>query len=71
MATFLRNTAFASYGLIYFTNKAFERRHLPALHGRDLHGKIVIITGANNGLGREAALQYAQQGSSSGILYLI
>lgn len=30
----------------------------------DLRGKLVIVTGGNNGIGREAALQFARYGAS-------
>lgn len=57
-----RSSAFAVYGFLYFTKSAFERASIPPLPTRDMAGKVAVITGANSGLGKEAALQYAMRG---------
>jgi NAD(P)-dependent dehydrogenase (short-subunit alcohol dehydrogenase family) len=49
--------------IIAQNRKGADRRHL-TIPDVDLRGKWVIISGSNNGIGREAALQFAKWGAS-------
>lgn len=65
MASLIRQTLFMTYGLFNFTNKAYNKAQVNFTPiDKDLSGKVVVISGANSGLGYETALNLANRGTT-------
>ncbi|KAJ3065556.1 Dehydrogenase/reductase SDR member 12 [Podochytrium sp. JEL0797] len=71
LATTYRATVFGVSGLFEFTRQGFEKNQKLFTANAldvDLTGKVVLVTGANSGLGFSAAQQIAQRGATVHLL---
>lgn len=67
MASLYRNAAWFLNGWTHYTRSGYERASAefnPDALNVDMTGKTVIVSGANSGLGRQAATELAKRGSS-------
>jgi hypothetical protein len=65
MASIFRGLYFLYYGNTHFTRQAFETKQKifsPSALDVDLTGKVMVVTGANSGIGKETALAFARRG---------